>query len=368
MSAISSRNRVPPWACSSRPGRIVAFGLAAEQLLLDPLGAHHRRRQDDERRPGARAPLVDHPRGDFLADPGRTGDQHPAAGRRDALQGRANGVDRDRAAVELVLLPDLLAQRRILAPQPIGLGGAVDEVDQPLGLERLLDEVDRPFPHRGDGGVEVAVARDHQHRDGRIAALDLLQQLQPVEPRSLQPDVEQHHRRAPLLDRVERGGAVGRGAHRIALVLEHAADQVADVGLIVHYQHFKRHQLLPRRLHCLARLVLRLDRSRAPQAWRYRTRSGRGCPPPGRSRKAISPICSSTIFLTIASPRPVPRTRVVMYGSVSRSRSSGRPTPVSSTSMTRCAVLVVKRQLDAIAGKAVLAATASCFQWLRRHS
>ena len=242
MSAISSRNKVPPCACSSRPGRDHAVGLAAEQFLLDPLGAHHRRRKDDERRLRARAPLVDHPRGDFLAHARRAGDQHPAAGRRDALQGRADGVDRDRAAVKLVLLPDLLAKRLVLAPQPVGLGRAVDEIDQPLGLERLLDEVDRPFPHRGDRRVEIAVAGDHQHRDRRIAALDLLQQLQPVEPRALQPDVEQHHRRPPLLDRLERLRAVGGGANRIALVLQDPADQLADVGLIVHHQHFKRHQ------------------------------------------------------------------------------------------------------------------------------
>ena len=147
-----------------------AVGLAAEQFLLDPLGAHHRRRKDDEGRLGARAPLVDHPRGDFLADARRARDQHPAAGRRDALQGRADRVDRDRTAVELVFLADLLAQRLVLAPQPVGLGGAVDEVDQPLGLERLLDEVDGPFPHRGDRRVEIAVAGDHQHRDRRSRA------------------------------------------------------------------------------------------------------------------------------------------------------------------------------------------------------
>ena len=146
MSAISSRNSVPPWACSSRPGASDAIDFAAEQLLFDPIGAHHRRRQHDERRLGARAPLMDHPRGDFLADPGRTGNQHPASGRRDPLQGRAHGVDRDRAAVELVVLADLLAQRLVLAPQPLGLGGAVDEIDQPLGLERLFDEVDRALP------------------------------------------------------------------------------------------------------------------------------------------------------------------------------------------------------------------------------
>ena len=59
------------------------------------VGAHHRRRDDDKRRVGARAPIVDHPRGNFLAHARRPGDQHPAAGRRHPLQRRANRVDRD---------------------------------------------------------------------------------------------------------------------------------------------------------------------------------------------------------------------------------------------------------------------------------
>ena len=53
------------------------------------------------------------------------------------------------------------------APQPVGFGRAADEMEQPVGLERLLDEVDRAFADRGDGGVEIAVAGDHQHRQGR---------------------------------------------------------------------------------------------------------------------------------------------------------------------------------------------------------
>ena len=273
------------------PGDAVV--LAAEQFLLDPLGAHHRRRKDDERRRRARAPLVDHPRGDFLADAGGPGDQHPAAGRRDALQRRADGVDRDRRAVELVVLADLLAKSCILAPQPVGLGRAVDEVEQPLGLERLFDEVDRAFADRGDGGVEIAVARDHQHRQGRVAALDLLQQLQPVEPRALQPDVEQHQRRAPVLDRVERRRAVGGRAHRIALVLEHAADELANVGFVVDHQHFKRHQLLLRRSSPGSSLEAEFVAgrgarpSRARPAGRRRMRCGRGFRrPAGRERRS----------------------------------------------------------------------------------
>ncbi len=130
-------------------------------------------------------------------------------------------------------MADLLAEHFVLAPQALGLGGAVDEVDQPLGLERLFDEVDRALAHRRDRGVEIAVARDHQHRQGRVAPLQFLEQLDSVEPRALEPDVEQDHRRAPVLDRRKRAVAVGGGADGIAFVLQDPTDEVADVGFIV---------------------------------------------------------------------------------------------------------------------------------------
>ena len=69
---------------------------------------------------------MDHPRGNFLANSRRARDQHAAAGGRNALQGRADGVDRHRAAVQLVFVTDLLTQCFILAPQPFGFRGAVD--------------------------------------------------------------------------------------------------------------------------------------------------------------------------------------------------------------------------------------------------
>jgi hypothetical protein len=70
-----------------------AVDLAAEKLFLDPIGAHHCRRHDDEGRFRTRAPLVDHPCSDVLSDTGRSGDEHPAAGGSDALQGRTDVVD-----------------------------------------------------------------------------------------------------------------------------------------------------------------------------------------------------------------------------------------------------------------------------------
>ena len=54
--------------------------LYAEQFLLDALGRHPRRADDDERRLGALAPAMEQPRSDFLADPCRPHDHHPAAG------------------------------------------------------------------------------------------------------------------------------------------------------------------------------------------------------------------------------------------------------------------------------------------------
>ena len=51
----------------ARAGELAAL-LAAEQFLLDPFGRHPRRGDDDERAVGARAPIVQEPRGDLLAD------------------------------------------------------------------------------------------------------------------------------------------------------------------------------------------------------------------------------------------------------------------------------------------------------------
>ena len=55
----------------------------------------------------------------------------------------------------------------------------------------------------------------------------------------------------------------------------------------------------------------------------------------GESSSSMRPPCSSMILVTMARPRPVPFSRVVMYGSSSRWRfSAGNPMPVSMTSTT----------------------------------
>ena len=174
-----------------QPGAdLVAALLLPEQLLLDALGGHARGADDDERRVGARRPLVEQARGDLLARSGRAGDQDAAARRGDALDRGADVVDDGAAAGQLGLDPGALAQFLVVAAQALDLGSAADDEQQRLGAEGLFDEVVGAALDRADGGFDVAVARDDDDGERRVAALDLLEQLDAVEARALQPDVE----------------------------------------------------------------------------------------------------------------------------------------------------------------------------------
>ena len=111
---------------------------------------------------------MDHPCSDLLADTGRPRDQHPATSRSHALQRRANIVDRDGRPVELVVLPDLLAEDFVFAAQPIGLSRTADEMDQAVRLEGLLDEIDRTFAEPPPRPCrDCRARRDHQNRQCR---------------------------------------------------------------------------------------------------------------------------------------------------------------------------------------------------------
>ncbi len=62
---------------------------------------------------------------------------------------------------------------------------------------------------------------------------DHLQQLQAVEPRALHPDVEQRELRPARLDGGDRFVGVAREPRRVALVLEDAGDEFANVVFVV---------------------------------------------------------------------------------------------------------------------------------------
>src|ERR1700722_11338291 len=147
-----------------------------------------------------------------------------------------------------------------------------------------------------------------------MLGLDRVQELQPVELGALQPDVEKHQVRPARLDRSDRLVAVARGARIVALVLQDARHQLADVGLVVDDEDVGRHR------YALAGVVMggagAADLSSAgviaSAAKRRRTQAPRA---PGvlsaASRSSMRPPWSSRILPTIASPSPVPFSRVV---------------------------------------------------------
>jgi hypothetical protein len=55
-----------------------------------------------------------------------------------------------------------------------------------------------------------------------VGLLDAVEQLKPVELRALQPNVEDHERRPPLLDRLQRLVTVLGEPGRMTFVLENA--------------------------------------------------------------------------------------------------------------------------------------------------
>ena len=115
----------------ARDAQRVAVGLAvgAEQLDLQPLGAACVDAVDHDERPvgplaspgGSAAATVS------LPAPDGAGDQHAAAGRRHPLDLRRDAGGRARASRRQVdLAARAAAQAGVLAPQPVGLDGAID--------------------------------------------------------------------------------------------------------------------------------------------------------------------------------------------------------------------------------------------------
>src|SRR6185295_15869109 len=103
------------------------------------------------------------------------------------------------------------------------------------------------------------------------------------------PDVQQHEVRPAALPQAARvAGAFGE-RHLMPLVGEYLGEKLADADFIVDDQDLRHRQA----------------------AFAAGSSTLTDAPPAGRFSITTVPWCSSTIFLTIASPRPVPRGLVV---------------------------------------------------------
>ena len=208
------------------------------------------------------------------------------------------------AADETVRRQRLHLQSTVLALQRRLLQRSLDHQQQPIGLEWLFQEVVGAALDGADRGFDVAVAGNHDHRQVGVEPLDQVKQFQPVHAAAGHPDVEHQQRGLAGSQAGQRRLGIGGRAHLIALILQDARHQFADVRLVVDHQDISRHcrphaALAPSVCVCRAVFIAgSLKIARAPGAWTA-------------SVSTNSPPWSSRMRLTIARPRPVPFSRVV---------------------------------------------------------
>ena len=196
---------------------------------------------DDERSVGARRERVNGAGGELLAAAGGADDQHPAIGRPDFLHDLPELIHRRRSSDQRRGQRTELLELTHLALEPRILQGAFGNEQQPVGLERLFDEIVGATLDRRHCGLDIAVARDHYHRQLGMVLLERVEQLQAVEAAALQPNVEENEIGPARNHRAERLVGIGGRARTVAFVLQNAGDQLADIRFIVHNEDIGWH-------------------------------------------------------------------------------------------------------------------------------
>ena len=216
-----------------------ALALFAKEFDVETLGRHAGGRDGDEFAPRTGAGVMDQPRDQLLARAGRSRHQNPAVRGRHLANRGAELLRDSRLADQAVRDESPGAQHPVLALERRLFQGAVNDDQQAIGLEGFFDEVVGAALQRADGGFDVAVARDHDHRQVRIEILDQVEQLKPVHTAALHPDIQNHQGGLSRLDGRQRHVGVRGRPDRIALVFQEARDEVADIRLVVDHQHVR---------------------------------------------------------------------------------------------------------------------------------
>ena len=231
--------------------------------------------------------------GHLLARARLAGDEHGRIGRRHAVDqfqhARNDGLVADELAAEIRRRQAALEQARP-APQRLALQRALDAHLQFVERAGLRQIVERAEPDRLDGGVDRAVAGQHDHVAGRLPLADHLEHVQAAHVRQLQ--VEQHDVRlepasAAIASAPDRGQRRPRRPRRCSSLAERAPVRVVVVD----------EQDEERRLH-----AVRVGRDAAAAG----STTSNVDPPPGVLVTAMSPPQWRTKFSDRNRPRPVP--------------------------------------------------------------
>jgi hypothetical protein len=140
----------------------------------------------------------------------------------------------------------LFAQHRVLVLEPTGAAQRATELhlarepcDQAPVVPGFLDVVARTESHGLDGAIDAAPGRHHEDRKGRIALVDLLQQVETFAARrgvAGVVHVDEHEVEVALPQRAQHSPGRGGGLDRVALGLEQQAERLDDVRLVIRDQ------------------------------------------------------------------------------------------------------------------------------------
>jgi hypothetical protein len=163
-----------------KPGLHPARGaFAAEEHLFHPVGLDRGRADRDEGTRGAVGARVDVARGRLLAAARRAREHHPPVRARDLVELGAQGSEGGAAAHHHGGRDVATAERGVLAAKARGLHRAADHHHELVDVEGLLDEVVGALLDRGDRDLDVAMARDDDHRHVGVVAPHALRMSMP---------------------------------------------------------------------------------------------------------------------------------------------------------------------------------------------
>ncbi len=206
-----------------------------EQFGLEQIRSECGRVQRDEGLAGARAVTMQGAGDQFLARAGFAGDQHGHAGARQPADGAKHFLHRRRLSQHFGNAARFGAD---FFDAFLLLGCATHQVDGLIDVERLRQVFEGAALVRGDGAVEIRVRRHHDHRQLRLAVVNLGQQFEAAAAGHANVG-DQHIGSIASQRRERRVGVIERG-RRHASLAQRALEHPADGGIVVDEPDIKR--------------------------------------------------------------------------------------------------------------------------------
>ena len=224
-AAIGQPRRPHPIAGGAREG---TFHMA-EHLALQQIAWNGAAVQRDERGGAARTGAMHRLGRQFLAGAALAGDEHAGPARRHALDGGINRLHRGRGANEA--MKSLPRHRSLTQRVAQGDGEA-------LGVIRLGEIVKRAEPDGLRRALGAVLRGDDHHLHHQPQLRQAAQQINAAHPR--QHHIQQHRRRPPIRQQIQRGLSRGNMAHRMAGAPQQRHGQRRLGRVILHHQNAVR--------------------------------------------------------------------------------------------------------------------------------